>query len=243
MSYIKLDRKITEWEWFTDSNTLKVWIYLLVNAQYQDGTFKGIDVKRGQLITGRKKLAERLDMSERQVRSCLEHLVKTNEVTIKPTNKYSVITIEKYDFYQGGGSDADQQDDQQQVQRATNKRPTNDHNKRNKEIKKDKNIKNSIYIAPTSSEVDAVFRIPLNVNDTYHPIFQEDIDHYKELYPALDIEQEIRNMIGWCEANPSHRKTKNGVKRFINGWFSKAQNKSRAYSERNKSGVNYIDIE
>jgi biotin operon repressor len=134
MSYIKLDRKITEWEWFTDGNTLKLWIYLLATAQYKDTKFKGIEIKRGQVITGRKKLAEQLGMTERQIRSCLQHLEKTQEVTIKATNRYTLITIVKYDFYQGGGDDSDQQSDQQ----ATNKRPTNDHNTRNKERKKER---------------------------------------------------------------------------------------------------------
>lgn len=244
MSFIKLDRKITEWEWFTDANTLKLWIYLLVNAQYQDGSYKGIEIKRGQLVTGRKKLAEQLEMSEQQIRTCLDHLQATNEITIKPTNKYSLITIVKYGFYQGEDDGCNQQNNQQSNQRITNKQPTNNHNKRNKEGKEGKEIKNitSLY-APSSAENDAVARIPLNITDTYYLIFQEDIDHYKGLYPAVDVEQEIRSMVGWCEANPNNRKTKNGIKRFINNWLNKSQNRTRAYSERNKSGVNYIDIE
>lgn len=244
MSYIKLDRRITGWEWFTDANTLKLWIYLLVNAQYQDGSYKGIEIKRGQLVTGRKKLAEQLEMSEQQIRTCLDHLQATNEITIKPTNKYSLITIVKYGFYQGDDDDCNQQSNQQSNQRITNKQPTNNHNKRNKEREEGKEIKNntSLY-APSSRENEAVARIPLNITDTYHLIFQEDIDHYKELYPAVDVEQEIRSMVGWCEANPNNRKTKGGVKRFINNWLNKSQNRSRAYSERNKSGVTYIDIE
>lgn len=101
---------------------------------------------------------------------------------------------------------------------------------------------NKELFAPSSDESDAVARIPLNINGTYHYIFQADIDHYKELYPAVDVEQEIRAMVGWCEANPNNRKTKGGVKRFINNWLNKSQNRTRAYSERNKSGVTYIDI-
>lgn len=237
MSYIKLDRRITGWEWFTDANTLKLWIYLLVNAQYQDGSYKGIEIKRGQLVTGRKKLAEQLEMSEQQIRTCLEHLQATNEITINSTNKYSLITIVKYGFYQGDDDDINQQNNQQGNQRITNKQPTNNHNKRNKESKEGKEIKNitSLY-APSSKENDAVARIPLNEKDTFYLIFQEDIDHYKELYPAVDVEQEIRAMVGWCEANPNNRKTKGGVKRFINNWLNKAQNKARAYSAQAKKG-------
>ena len=154
MSYIKLDRKIAEWEWFTDSNTLKLWIYLLVNAQYQDSSYKGIEVKRGQLITGRKKLAEQLEMSEQQIRTCLDHLQATNEITIKPTNKYSLITIEKYGLYQGDDDGNNQQNNQQDNQRATNKQPTNNHNKRNKEIKNIRNKEIYIYSGQFLSALD-----------------------------------------------------------------------------------------
>ena len=154
MSFIKLDRKIAEWEWFTDSNTLKLWIYLLVNAQYQDSSFKGIEVKRGQLITGRKKLAEQLEMSEQQIRTCLDHLQATNEITIKPTNKYSLITIEKYGLYQGDDDGNNQQNNQQDNQRATNKQPTNNHNKRNKEIKNIRNKEIYIYSSQFLSALD-----------------------------------------------------------------------------------------
>jgi len=154
MSYIKLDRKIAEWEWFTDSNTLKLWIYLLVNAQYQDSSYKGIEVKRGQLITGRKKLARELGMSECQIRSCLNHLKTTNEITIKTTNKYSVITIVKYGVYQGDDDGSNQQNNQQNVQRATNKQPTNNHNKRNKEIKNIRNKEIYIYSGQFLSALD-----------------------------------------------------------------------------------------
>lgn len=150
MSYIKLDRRICEWEWFTDGNTLKLWIYLLANAQYKDTKFKGIEIKRGQIITGRKKLAECLGMSERQIRSCLKHLEKTQEVTIKSTNRFTLITIVKYDFYQGGGDDSDQQSDQQ----VTNKRPASDHNTRNIRRKEGKNIYNTIPVYDPSSNTE-----------------------------------------------------------------------------------------
>ena len=155
MSYIKLDRKITDWEWFTNPNTLMVWIYLLTNAQYQDGSYRGVELKRGQLLTGRRKLSEKLGLTERQIRTCLKHLESTNEIAIESTNKNSLITIIKYAFYQGGESENDQQSDQQEDQKTSNKRPTkspmNDHNTRNKEVKKEKNI----YIRPSLDEVIA----------------------------------------------------------------------------------------
>lgn len=119
---------------------VRLFIYLLTHAQYKDSRYKGIEVKRGQIVVGRKKLANELSLSERQIRTCLNRLKSTNELTIKATNRYSVITIVKYDFYQCGGDESDQQTDQQRVTQATNKRPTIDHNTRNKERKKERNI-------------------------------------------------------------------------------------------------------
>ena len=69
-----------------------------------------------------------------------------------------------------------------------------------------------------------VEEIPLNDGRMY-PLFRKDVDEYARLYPAVDIGQELRNIRGWCMANPERRKTKRGVNRFINGWLSKAQDK------------------
>lgn len=82
-------------------------------------------------------------------------------------------------------------------------------------------------IAPTQPPVA---EMPLNDGSLF-PIHQEDIDKWKELYPAVDVMQEIKKMIGWLDANPSKRKTKNGIKRFINGWLAKEQDKGgKAYA-------------
>ena len=152
MSYIKLDKKITDWGWFTDGNVLKVWIYLLVNAQYKPTTFKGIELDRGQIVVGRKKLAEKLGMTEQSIRTCLNRLKSTNEITIKSTNKYSVITIVKYAFYQDGDDDDNQQINQVLNQQVTNKQPTTNHSKRSKEVKKEKN---SVYIGRSERFIKA----------------------------------------------------------------------------------------
>ena len=71
-----------------------------------------------------------------------------------------------------------------------------------------------------------IFEMPLN-NSSLYPIYQEDIGKWRDLYPAVDVEQEIKKMIGWLDANPTKRKTKNGIKRFINGWLAKEQDKGK----------------
>ena len=78
-----------------------------------------------------------------------------------------------------------------------------------------------------SSEPQPVIAIPLN-DGTEHGVTEAEIEEYKKLYPAVDVLQELRNMRGWSNDNPTRRKTKSGVKRFIGGWLSKEQNRGRA---------------
>ncbi len=99
-SYIKLYRGLLDWEWFSDSKTLHLFIYILLKANFTDGKWKGVDVKRGQIITGRKKLSLATGISEMSIRTCLDKLCTTNEITIQSTNDFSLITIVKYEVYQ-----------------------------------------------------------------------------------------------------------------------------------------------
>ena len=98
--FITIHRKITEWEWYTDENTMRLFIHLLLKANHKEQKWRGQTIERGQLITGRKVLAQELKLGERQIRTALTHLKSTNEVTIKSTNHFSLITLVNYDFYQ-----------------------------------------------------------------------------------------------------------------------------------------------
>lgn len=85
-------------------------------------------------------------------------------------------------------------------------------------------------IAPSKLDADiptspVLFKIPLNKTDTHHDVTQADTFEWRELYPAVDIAQQLRKMISWCEANPRKRKTTKGVKAFIHNWLSREQDK------------------
>lgn len=71
-------------------------------------------------------------------------------------------------------------------------------------------------------------------DESFYNITEEELNVYSHLYPNVDLDQEIRNMQGWCLSNPSKRKTKSGIKRFINGWLSKAQ---KDYQQHHKEVV------
>ena len=67
-----------------------------------------------------------------------------------------------------------------------------------------------------------VFLLTLNDGSSYG-VTQSEVDRYSELYPAVDVAQEIRGMIGWLDANPAKRKTRAGIRRFMNNWLSRTQ--------------------
>lgn len=58
-------------------------------------------------------------------------------------------------------------------------------------------------------------------------ITQAEVDEWKKLYPAVDVLQELRKMTAWCEANPTKRKTKRGIKAFIVNWLNKEQDRGK----------------
>ena len=96
------------------------------------------------------------------------------------------------------------------------------------DIDKNKNKKKNINTYASNdkknSSIPPVIELPLNDKSLY-PIYQDDVDSWKELYPAVDIMQQLRNMKGWSDSNPTKRKTKGGIKRFINNWLSREQDK------------------
>lgn len=98
---------------------------------------------------------------------------------------------------------------------------------REEKRKEDKRREDSIYCTEPEN-ADGVsapcFMLPLASGDTF-PVYERDIEKYASLYPAVDIRQQIRNMIGWLDANPVKRKTKSGIKKFINSWLAKEQNR------------------
>jgi predicted ArsR family transcriptional regulator len=98
--YIKLYRSVIHWEWFTDQNTFRLFMYCLLRANYSDTNWRGIEVKRGSFVTSLNTLATDVGISKQSVRTSLGKLQTTGEVTHKSHNKYSVVTINNYEQYQ-----------------------------------------------------------------------------------------------------------------------------------------------
>lgn len=95
-----------------------------------------------------------------------------------------------------------------------------------KESKVNKSKEKNIYCTEPEKPPSAPPIITLPLNDkTDYEITQAEVEHWNELYPAVDIMAELRKMKGWCEGNPAKRKTRRGIVRFVNAWLAKEQDR------------------
>lgn len=159
--FILLFRQITEWEWYQNPNTFRLFVHCLLMANYTDGRFEGKEIKRGQFVTSLPSLSKQTKLSIQQVRTALDHLKSTGEITDRIFPKYRVITVVKYNDYQ----DDNRQNNSQSTgnQQASNSQSTGNqqqYNNNNKETKEKGNNIISLkrdrekFIPPTADDVE-----------------------------------------------------------------------------------------
>lgn len=98
--WISIYRKFVEWEWYDFPSVKIIFLHCLLCANHKNAKWRDITVKRGQLVTSYDKLAAANGLSVQQVRTALEKLQSTNEITYQSTSQYSIITVKNYNLYQ-----------------------------------------------------------------------------------------------------------------------------------------------
>lgn len=98
--YIKLRRSLTGWRWYKDGNVLRLWVHLLISANYEACSFQDREVKRGELVTSLKSLSEQTGMTVKEIRTALDKLKRTGEITTQSNRHYTLISVKNYDAYQ-----------------------------------------------------------------------------------------------------------------------------------------------
>ena len=108
---------------------------MLLKANHKDGNWQGHEIKKGQFITSAQTISNDTKLSLQVVRTLLKKFELTNEIIVKSTNKFTMLTICKYECYQDESN-------------TTNKQLTNKQQTTNKQLttnKNDKNNKENIY--------------------------------------------------------------------------------------------------
>ena len=147
--FIKIDRKLLKWGWKDVPEMVALWIEILLQANYQDGEWHGKKYERGSFPTSVGKLAKATGLSLRQVRTGLERLKQSGEITVKSTSHGTKINVVKWAEYQDYDDNSDKQPTSQR--QASDKQPTT-----LKERKKERR-KEYIYINTRSQEETEVY--------------------------------------------------------------------------------------
>ncbi len=133
--YIKLYRKMTEWEWYKNIPVRVLFEHCLIKANIEDKKWQGIVIKKGSFVTSLDNLVNETGLTKMQVRTAIEKLKMTHEITHRATRHYSIITINNFDLYQDNNTQNNTQ--------ITHKQHTD--NTQITLTKEDKNIRNIIY--------------------------------------------------------------------------------------------------
>lgn len=167
-SFIPLSRALLEWDWHDEPKTGWLYVVMLMMANHEETRWRGETLRRGQLLTGRQQLSIASGLTEREVRTAMEHLKKTGDIKVDSRSRYSVVTMLRYDEHCPSG---DQHSVQQTTstssdnrpaerpaddQQATSKRPADDHIQKLKNLK---NLKKAADDAP-AREGDSAYNTP-----------------------------------------------------------------------------------
>lgn len=102
--FVKLYRSLLDWEWYHDLNVRVLFIHLLLEVNYLPGRFEGHEIAAGSIPTSADKLAAKSGLTRQSVRTALEKLKSTGEITIQATSRFSVVTLVNWEKYQWEGS-------------------------------------------------------------------------------------------------------------------------------------------
>ena len=92
--------RLLEWEWYDDANMFRLFMHLLLKANYKDKQWHGLTIKRGQLVTSLANLSIETGLSIKKIRICLDKLISTGEIYKQTASKFTLITVCKYCKYQ-----------------------------------------------------------------------------------------------------------------------------------------------
>jgi len=189
--WISLHRRFLDWEWYDDNNTMKLFVHILLKANHKKKNWKGIVINKGQLLTGRKQLSYETKLSEQQIRTSLKKLISTNEITIKTTNLYSLVSITNWNKYQGNN------------QRITNEQPTD-----NQQVTTTNNVNNEKNVNNDNKKTESEI-----------PNFEEFKTYALEKEPKINVQElqlkyEAWKVNGWKNGND--KKIKNWKSSVLN---------------------------
>ena len=191
--WIKLNRSILTWRWYQEPNTFKLFVHLLLIANHEDKDYRDITIHRGEVVATQSRLAKETGLSRQNVRTAINHLISTKEITINQPSGITVISIPNYDLYQSSNQESNQS--------LTNHQPKTNHITRNKEYKELKNIYSEDELKPCGKH--------LYLSDNQLELLEKELDN-EGFIDYIDRVDE------WLASNPRPKETHYQlIKKFI----------------------------
>lgn len=224
--YFLVHRKIQDcWIWTSDEpfDRRSAWIDIIMMANHKDTKiwFDGeiVTVNRGQRITSIRALAARWKWGKAKVSDFLKLLEEDGMIRKESDSRRTLLTVINYGVYQLSSDKERTVTGHSQGQSQDTHRPQTINDNNDKEIRRRNNAR------AREEQVEApVELIPLNDGSGWRPTMDE-YEEYRRLFPDVDIDSEFRKMRAWSLSNSL--KTRRGIKRFVNGWLSRAQDKPK----------------
>jgi hypothetical protein len=133
--WICVHRQLLEWEWFSDHNTFRLFVYFMLKANHQDKKWKGILIKRGQHLTSLDAICAGSGLTKSQVRTSIKKLKSTHEIAHESNKQHTVITVINYNLYQSNDTQVGTQVTHESHTNSTQVTPNNnDNNEKNNNI-------------------------------------------------------------------------------------------------------------
>ena len=193
--WVKIHRSFLTWEWFDKPEMVQLFVYLLLKANHDAKEWHGIVIERGQIVTSVARIAAETRLSAQVVRTCINRLKSTNEITSTSTNKYTIITICKYDTYQETDNEPNEDNNEQIDEQLTNEQQTN-----NNQLTTNKNVKNirtirsdSIY---THTEFSNLLKSLASARASTPEQVQEIADIVQEIVDRVGTDAEAARIYG-----------------------------------------------
>ena len=167
--WIKIHYNLLNWEWYDDINTKTLFLHLLLMANWKDKKWHNVLIKRGSFVTSLGKLANQTGLSVQNVRTSLNKLKSTHEITSKTNNKYTYITINNFNDYQ------------ETTNKLTNNQQTTNNKQEYIEVKEDikeKNKKENFSLSenPKKEEKHEIPFFLQEQDDPYKKFFEDNPD-------------------------------------------------------------------
>lgn len=224
--WISLDRAVFD-HWIKPTKPFtkfEAWVNLIAMANHSPNKFylKGqlIEVERGQQARSMVTLSNDWGWSRDKVKRFCKTLESDGMITIQTSHLTSIITICNYNEKQQNTSS--NKSSKQSSNKSSNQQQTDSkqviNNNDNNENNDNKNTSSGV----TKGKPE--YKFNCTKNDVFH-VYSEDIEIWKEAFPAVDIDLSLKQMNTWLISNPTKIKTKRGMPKFINGWLGREQNK------------------